>query len=194
MICQNGIDFSLTMCYNICRVKMSGIFSHDITLYQRIIQTGETAMKEIELGNALYKLYHTVIRLEAAEIKDNKNCSDLTVNELNLLECIRSLTKGNDGPTISSIAAALDITRPSTTVAVNKLCAKKMTDKTDCTSDGRSVRVKLTAKGEKAYSVHHSFQTALVKSAKQEMSEQGWSVLTESIQKLTEFLDTKSEQ
>ena len=68
-------------------------------------------MKEIELGNALYKLYHTVIRLEAAEIKDNKNCSDLTVNELNLLECIRSLTKGNDGPTISSIAAAQEMVR-----------------------------------------------------------------------------------
>lgn len=151
-------------------------------------------MKDTELGNALYKLYHTVVRLEAKEIKDNKNCSDLTVNELNLIECIRSLTKGNEGPTISSIASALDITRPSTTVAVNKLCAKKITEKNECESDGRSVRVKLTAKGEKAYSVHHSFQTSLVKSAKQSMTEQDWNVLNESFQKLSAFLDAKAEE
>lgn len=151
-------------------------------------------MKDTELGNSLYKLYHTIIRLEAREIKDNKNCSELTVNELNLVECIRSLTKGNEGPTISSIASALDITRPSTTVAVNKLCAKNIAEKTECESDGRSVRVKLTSKGEKAYSVHHSFQTSLAKSAKQSMSEKDWNALTDSFTKLSDFFDAKAEE
>ena len=150
-------------------------------------------MKDIEFGSALYRLYHTVVKLESEDIKDNKSCTDLTVNELNLIECIRDLTKGNDGPTISSIASALDITRPSTTVAVNKLCSKKIAAKTDCANDGRSVRVKLTAKGEKAYAAHHSFQTSLVKSAKQAMSEAEWNKISESLSALLEFLDSKTD-
>ena len=150
-------------------------------------------MSELEFGSTLYKLYHAAVKLEAEDIKDNKNCVDLTVNELNLIECIRSLTKGSDGPTISSIASALDITRPSTTVAVNKLCSKKMAQKSDCVSDGRSVRVKLTPKGEKAYSAHHSFQASLVRSAKQSMTEEEYNALVESLAKLREFLERKSE-
>lgn len=156
--------------------------------------TGGETMRDIELGNTLYKLYHTVVRLETKEIADNKNCADLTVNELNLIECIRTLAKGAEGPTISSIASALDITRPSTTVAVNKLCAKKFTEKSPCDSDGRSVRVKLTAKGEKAYTIHHAFQTALVKSAKKTMSEQNWNDFAEKLSALSDFLDSQAEE
>lgn len=150
-------------------------------------------MSELELGSTLYKLYHTSVKLEANDIKDNKNCSDLTVNELNLIECIRSLTKGSEGPTISSIASALDITRPSTTVAVNKLCSKKIAEKSDCANDGRSVRVKLTSKGEKAYSVHHSFQNSLIKNAKQYFTEEEFRAISESLSKLGSFLESKAE-
>ncbi len=147
----------------------------------------------MEFGRSLYKLYHSAVKLEAAEVKDNKNCADLTVNELNLIECIRSLTKGSDGPTISSIASELDITRPSTTVAVNKLVNKKIVTKTECANDGRSVRVKLTPKGEKAYSAHHSYQNALVKEAKQYFSESDYKAIESSISKLLDFFGSKAE-
>ncbi|MBQ3842155.1 MAG: winged helix-turn-helix transcriptional regulator [Ruminiclostridium sp.] len=150
-------------------------------------------MNEMEFGNILYKLYHSEVKLEGAAVKDNKNCAELTVNELNLIECIRTLTKNSEGPTISSIANELDITRPSTTVAVNKLCAKKMTEKEGSISDGRSVRVKLTAKGEKAYSTHHAFQNALVKDIRQSMSEEEYKTLTASLTKLKGIFDAKLE-
>ncbi len=149
-------------------------------------------MSEMHLSNTLYGLYHTLVRLETQNLKDNKYCSNLTVNELNLIECIRSLTKGSEGPTISAIAAKLDITRPSTTVAVNKLENKGIATKTESKSDGRSVRVKLTAAGEKAYSAHHSFQNTLIKTAKQEMSEEEYRSLRESLCKLQDFLDNKT--
>ena len=150
-------------------------------------------MNEIEFGRSLYKLYHSTVKLEAEELKDNKNCADLTVNELNLIESIRSLTKGNEGPTISSIASELDITRPSTTVAVNKLVSKKIVTKTECANDGRSVRVKLTAKGEKAYSAHHSYQNALVKEAKEFFSEDDYKAIEDSMSKLLTFFGSKAE-
>lgn len=150
-------------------------------------------MNDIEFGRSLYKLYHSAVKLEAADVKDNKNCADLTVNELNLIECIRSLTKGSDGPTISSIATELDITRPSTTVAVNKLVNKKIVTKTECANDGRSVRVKLTAKGEKAYSAHHSYQNALAKEVKQYFSESDYKTIESGISKLLDFFTSKAE-
>lgn len=148
-------------------------------------------MNDIEFGRSLYKLYHGATKLEAEAVKDNKNCAELTVNELNLIECIRSLTKGSEGPTISAIANELDITRPSTTVAVNKLVNKKIAAKTASSSDGRSVRVKLTPKGEKAYSAHHSFQNTLVKEAKSYFSEDDYKTLGESIEKLIKFFGEK---
>lgn len=151
-------------------------------------------MSDIEFGSSLYKLYHGAVKLESNVTKENKSCADLTVNELNLIECIRSLTKGSDGPTISAIASELDITRPSTTVAVNKLVGKKMVAKTDCVNDGRSVRVKLTAKGEKAYSVHHSYQNALLKDAKQFFTESDFVKITESIKLLEKFIESKLEE
>lgn len=150
-------------------------------------------MNDIEFGRSLYKLYHGAVKLETAEVKDNKNCADLTVNELNLIECIRSLTKGQDGSTISAIASELDITRPSTTVAVNKLVNKKIVTKSECANDGRSVRVKLTAKGEKAYSAHHSYQNALAKEAKQYFSEADYKAVETGINKLLEFFNSKFE-
>ena len=150
-------------------------------------------MSEMDFGSMLYKLYHSETKLEDAVIKDNKSCAGLTVNELNLIECIRSLTKNSEGPSISAIANELDITRPSTTVAINKLCAKKITEKEGCSNDGRSVRVKLTAKGEKAYSAHHSFQNTLVKDIRKSMSEDEYKALTESLVKLKDFMDAKLE-
>lgn len=150
-------------------------------------------MSEIEFGNILYKLYHGEVKIEGAAVRDNKNCADLTVNELNLIECIRTLTKGSEGPTISAIASDLDITRPSTTVAVNKLCSKKMVSKEGSSSDGRSVRVKLTQKGEKAYSAHHTFQNNLVKDIKQSMSGDDYKALVTSLNSLKTILDSKLE-
>ena len=111
-------------------------------------------MNELELGKSLFKLYYKNIKLEEKSVKSEKNRFNLTINELHLIECIRNLTKNNEGPTISKIASELDITRPSTTVAVNKLESKKFVEKTGCPNDGRSVRVKLSSKGEKAYSFH----------------------------------------
>ena len=150
-------------------------------------------MSEIEFGNILYKLYHSAVKLEGSAMKENKNCAELTVNELNLIECIRFLTKGGDGPTISAIASELDITRPSTTVAVNKLLNKKIVTKTECSNDGRSVRVKLTSKGEKAYNAHHSFQSAMAKEAKEHFTDEEYKNISDSLILLREYLAEKTE-
>ncbi len=144
-------------------------------------------MSEIEFGSTFYKLYHMVVKLESYELRNNKNCADLTVNELNLIECIHSLTNESEGPTISSIASELDITRPSTTVAVNKLCTKKFAKKIPCANDGRSVRVSLTEKGRKAYNAHRSFQDSLTEDIRAKFSAREFSELNKKLSKLCTF-------
>ena len=106
-----------------------------------------------EFDRALSNLHHNITKLEELTLCVDKGLN-LTINELHLLECIQKATKGEDGPTISAIAAKLDITRPSTTVAVNKLKEKKYVEKIGCVNDGRSVRIKLTPRGKKVYALH----------------------------------------
>ncbi len=110
-----------------------------------------------EFDKLLGKIHHNMMKLEEKTLCIDRSIN-LTVNELHLLECIKNGTKGDDGPTISAIATELDITRPSTTVAVNKLTSKKYVEKIGCVNDGRSVRIKLTAKGEKAYTMYCDYR------------------------------------
>ena len=150
-------------------------------------------MNDIEFGSSLYRLYHSVVKLEDAAVGDNKNCTGLTVNELNLIDCVHRLSKGSEGPSISAIANELEITRPSTTVAVNKLVSKEIVTKSECEKDGRSVRVKLTPKGEKAYSTHHTFQNNLTKEARKQFSEEEYKNIVNAVCALSKFFDEKIE-
>lgn len=148
-------------------------------------------MNEFEFGKRVSRLHHNITKIEDKAIKNDKSHHNLTVNEMLLLECIKSSTKGHEGPTISTIAAELDITRPSTTVAVNKLTAKKFVEKTECANDGRSVRVKLTAKGEKAFTLHKNHSNAIAKELRADVDDEQYTKLTESIKFLEEYFENR---
>lgn len=149
-------------------------------------------MSEKELTKAISKLSRTAVKHEELTLKAERSFN-LTINELNLIECIRAAMEGNEGPTVSTIAANLDITRPSATVAINKLLAKKYVEKSGCSNDGRSVRVKLTAKGEKVYNIHKGYQDNLRKELVGEFGGEFDTVL-DSICKLVEYLENKCEE
>ncbi len=145
---------------------------------------------ELDFTKILGRLHHDSVKLENAVLR-NDRASNLTVNEIHLIECIKLSTKGGEGPTISSIASQLDITRPSATVAVNKLETKKFVEKTGCANDGRSVRVKLTAKGDKAYSALKKHNSNLAAELKERFSDEERQQLAAYFEKLEEFFDEK---
>jgi len=142
--------------------------------------------RNLELNRLIGKIYRVSMKLEEKSLCVDKNLN-LTVNELHLLECIKSNTKGDEGPTISSIATELDITRPSTTVAVNKLNAKKYVDKIGCVNDGRSVRIKLTSKGEKAYALYHTYTNEISAALNECFSKEEIVSLEKAFGKIDEF-------
>lgn len=149
-------------------------------------------MSEFDFNKFMIKLYHNAMKLEEKTLKLERSVN-LTINEMHLLECVKCGTKGDEGPTISAIASEMDITRPSATVAINKLTLKKYVEKTGCANDGRSVRVKLTSKGEKAYNMHRKYHKNLVEEMKSTFSEKEMKTLTESCEKLGQFFGKKLE-
>lgn len=143
-----------------------------------------------EFDKLLGKISHNMTKLEEKTLCIDRNLN-LTVNELHLLECIKLNTKGEDGPTISAIATELDITRPSTTVAVNKLTSKKYVEKIGCVNDGRSVRIKLTAKGEKAYSMYSEYRKETADALAECFKEDERKLLAAALDKINVFYSDK---
>lgn len=67
---------------------------------------------------------------------------------------IELIAKGKTGMTVSEIAQQLKVTKPSVTVAVNKLVQKGYCEKQRLPGDGRAVQVMLTPEGKKVEAFH----------------------------------------
>ncbi len=139
-----------------------------------------------EFDRLLTKINHNIMKLEEKTLCIDRSLN-LTINELHLLECIQKATNGEEGPTISAIAAELDITRPSTTVAVNKLKDKKFVEKIGCVNDGRSVRIKLTPKGKKVFALHSEYHENMAAALNECLSDEEKQNFAESLNKINDF-------
>lgn len=152
-------------------------------------------MKEanFEFDKLIAGLHHNIGKLEELSFCESRNLN-LTINELHLLECIQELANGDEGPTISAIANEMDITRPSTTVAVNKLKDKKYVEKIGCVNDGRSVRIKLTTKGKKIYALHNEYHTGIMEALNGCLSDSEKEAFISTVGKINEFFNSKIEE
>ena len=85
------------------------------------------------LNEILVEVYHNILKMEEQTLKNMGNVQ-LSINEMHLIESVGK--KGDSGLTVSELASALRITRPSATVAVNKLEKKGYVEKRNCENDG----------------------------------------------------------
>ena len=81
----------------------------------------------------LVEIYRNVQILEQNELK--KQRLNISINEIHMIELI---AKGKTGMTVSEIAQHLKVTKPSVTVAVNKLVQKGYCEKQRLPGDGRA--------------------------------------------------------
>ena len=103
----------------------------------------------------LVEIYRNVQILEQNELK--KQRLNISINEMHMIELI---AKGKTGMTVSEIAQQLKVTKPSVTVAVNKLVQKGYCEKQRLPGDGRAVQVMLTPEGKKVEEFHRRRYTA----------------------------------
>ncbi len=142
-----------------------------------------------ELSNRLNELlvstFRSILKVEEHSLL-KMGVTDITINELHLIEAIASF-KG--GCTISEIAQAMSITLSSVTIAINKLNKKNYVQKTKGESDGRVVMVTLTQSGRKMNTAHKYFHKKMISAISAGISEEEKRVLIQGIDKLDQFFN-----
>lgn len=144
------------------------------------------------LNDILVQAYHNILRMEEQALKKSKTVS-LSINEMHLIECVGKAPK-EEGITVSEVAQALGITRPSATAAVNKLERKGYVTKESCRSDGRVVRVTLTREGRKVNAYHDFYHRQMVHRISDGLTDQEKECLLRGIRKLNDFFKESIEQ
>lgn len=136
------------------------------------------------LNDILVKAYHSILRLEEESLKAYSDTS-LSINEMHLIECVG---RGKEeGANISKIASELCITRPSATIAVNKLEKKGYVKKVSSSDDGRVVYVVLTDKGREINDIHSQYHRDMVNAISEELSENERKYIIDVIHKLNDY-------
>ena len=115
----------------------------------------------------LVEIYRNVQILEQNELK--KQRLNISINEMHMIELI---AKGKTGMTVSEIAQQLKVTKPSVTVAVNKLVQKGYCEKQRLPGDGRAVQVMLTPEGKKVEAFHRRCHRRIIAEICEDLSEE----------------------
>jgi DNA-binding MarR family transcriptional regulator len=136
------------------------------------------------LNNILIEAYHNILRFEELSLQKS-NKINLSISEMHLIEIVGKAVE--TGISISELAKGLNITRPSATVAVNKLEKKGYLRKVDCQEDGRVVRVFLTPEGRKIDSYHKYYHKNMVKEISEKFSLEEKNCLLQGIYKLNNY-------
>lgn len=136
-----------------------------------------------ELNDLLVKTYRLVEQVEENSVRKMRN-SNLSISEVHVIEAVG---RTGEPRTISELAADLDITLPSATVAVNKLVKKGFLAKQKGEQDGRQVLISLTKEGKTIERVHRFFHEQMVKQVADELSDEEKQVLLKAIRSLNLF-------
>ena len=143
-------------------------------------------MFSTELNDLLVEIYRNIQILEESELK--KNRLNLSINEMHLIELIE---KGGAGMTVSEIAQQLKVTKPSVTVAVNKLVQKGYCEKRRMEDDGRAVLVALTPAGRKVDAFHRRCHRSMIREISDDLTEAEKADLLRTMSRINSYFRTK---
>ena len=142
---------------------------------------------EQTFNDFLVNVFNSILKSEEV-LGRRSGAADISVSELHLLDAVgRSSPPRN---TVSDLAAVLDITTPSVTVAVNKLVKKGCLAKERSGRDGRAVQVALTPEGAEINALHQEFHRRMVHSAAAHLSKEEKAALLSGIRKLSGYFES----
>ena len=107
--------------------------------------------------------------ISAAEenAKEQYETQDLTSTQLNYLEIIGEL----HNPTLTELAAAMGLTKPSVTIVVDRLAAKGFVRKVHSDTDKRSSHLHLTELGEQINKRHDYAHESMIDLIEKKLNE-----------------------
>ena len=144
--------------------------------------------KESVLNHLLVVLFKNVLQIEEKALKTGK-FKNLTISELHVIEAVgidRILP-------MSAIAAKLDVTVGTLTIAMNNLVKKGHIKRLRSDEDRRVVLIELTELGKEAYYHHEAFHNEMIAFTLDRLSEEESDVLVRSLSKITHYFNEKYE-
>ena len=139
-----------------------------------------------DLNELLVEIYRNIEILEESELK--KSRLNLSISEIHLIELI---AKAGGGMTVSEIAERLKVTRPSVTVAVNKLVQKGYCEKRRREDDGCAVAVALTKAGRKVEAFHARCHRSMIREISDDLTENEKAELLRTMSRINTYFRTK---
>ncbi len=145
-------------------------------------------MKEslIAVNTLFFGLYNDIQRAED-EAQKNGVFNDLSLAEVHTIEAIGMYSSKS----MSEVAAKLDITVGTLTVAVKNLVAKGYVLRKRSETDRRHVLISLTNKGRLMYRVHQKFHLDMIKAAIVGLSEYEAEVARDVLVRINGFINER---
>lgn len=142
-------------------------------------------MKEklVKINNMLVEVYDDINHIEEYSIRSGA-FSDLSITEIHTIEAVGLY----GSKTMSEIAAQLEITMGTLTIAVDKLIRKGYVERNRSITDRRIVNVSLTKRGKLAYRIHEKFHIDMVRAIMEDFTEDEEEILLRALYKLNSHL------
>ena len=137
------------------------------------------------LNNLIVGTFNSILKVEEDMVKSISKYN-LTIAEIHLIEQVGLL---NEKGTISELAAALKVSLPTITVAVNKMVAKEYLIKEKNLEDTRSIHISLTELGKKINRVHSGFHKKMISDLSEGMTLKEKELLIIGIGKIQAYFD-----
>lgn len=140
-----------------------------------------------ELSDLLVSTYGSIDAIESKMLHDTHGL-DVSIAECRLIDIVGRLTLHVPSAlTVSEVASAAGVRRPSATATVNRLVAKGFLAKARSTRDARCINVTLTRAGEIVYRLHAIFHRHMAEAVAGDMSPEERKVLLEGVRRLDSF-------
>ncbi|MBN2263806.1 MAG: MarR family transcriptional regulator [Prolixibacteraceae bacterium] len=139
---------------------------------------------ELKLDQLINVLLSKSEQLEV-DLKKKSAIEELSIKQLQCIELIDEL----ENPTLSELSERLKITKPSTTVMIDRLADKGYVTKVKSDVDKRSAHVHLTSKGKEAGHLHENVHHAIAKHMTRNLTDSEKEILIVLLNKATKEFD-----
>ena len=130
--------------------------------------------------------FSRLIAILEDKVMDQPEFKSITMRQFYYLDVIRTM----EYPTITKITKLLNITKPTATIAINKLEDQGFLKKVQSKTDGRIFYIELTAKGKKINEAHDRSHATIVKRLIATLSDKDTKELTRILNQILHSLST----
>lgn len=145
--------------------------------------------RRVRIDDLLTGTFNSILRTEEKSL-NNRFTQGLTITEVHTIVAVGLY----EAQPMNVVAARLEITLATLTIAVNKLAAKGYMERTRDEEDRRKVRVSLTTEGRKVVRAHNMFHQQMISEALEELSDEEERIFEQALTKVKHFFDSQNDK